>query len=160
MALEWSVYVIKTKGEMRLHSTPQRASVVQAHLHWSTNFISRCLTTPGYEENLIHRYWQKGYDIPGVELEASGDESLAPTLGELLDVRVGVAGCRWRNLRFGVLCTGASAIGGTPEGKVVDGTIASSTSREVGSEPGWVRNNMLWHIYCLHQTLSQRSPPI
>ena len=36
----------------------------------------------------------KGYNIPGVELEASGDESLAPTLGEPLDVKVGVAGCR------------------------------------------------------------------
>ena len=50
--------------------------------------------------------------LPVVELEVSGGESLADTLG----VTVGVPGCRWLNLgevrlRFGVLCTGASAIG-------------------------------------------------
>lgn len=49
---------------------------------------------------------------PVAELEVSGGESLADTLG----VTVGVPGCRWLNLgeaclRFGVLLTGASAIG-------------------------------------------------
>ena len=52
--------------------------------------------------------------IPVVGLEASGSGSLADTLGESLSV--GVPGCRWLNLgearlRFGVLRTGASAVG-------------------------------------------------
>ena len=37
---------------------------------------------------------KKATCIPGVELEASGGESCADTLGEPLDVSVGVPGCR------------------------------------------------------------------
>ena len=37
---------------------------------------------------------KKATRIPGVELEASGGVSLVDTLGEPLDVRVGVPGCR------------------------------------------------------------------
>ena len=37
---------------------------------------------------------KKATHIPGVELEASGGESCADTLGEPLDVSVGVPGCR------------------------------------------------------------------
>jgi len=69
-----------------------------------------------------------------VGLEGGSGDNLADTHGEPVGVRVGVspAWCRVNLgelcLRFGVLYTGASAIGGTPVGNDLEGVTAPSTS--------------------------------
>ena len=54
-----------------------------------------------------------------------------------MSVGVSPASCRRMNLgeprlRFGVLCTGASATGGTPAGKDVEGVTAPSATSDLG----------------------------